>query len=144
MRPQSSNRVVHSSAFVVETVVLLAFLAISLTVITSMFAKAHTIGQEADETTAAIILATTGSANGAEAFAADPTGKEDTILYYTVEDGSFSPVESYVSGNYAVRRTIEPKKTEGGVLYKANIEVSHMGKPVYTLTTSSYVSDGRQ
>lgn len=137
------NRVNHTSSFVVETLVLLIFLAISFTVISSSFAKAHSIGEEANETTVAIILATTGASNGAEAFESDPTGSSDTLTYYMAEGSSFDSVDSLRSGAYAVHRTIEAEQRTGGTLYYATIEVSHNGDSVYKLTSRKYVSDGR-
>ena len=138
-----SYRSNHASAFIVETILLLVFVTLSMTTLTSLFAKSHSIGSTANETTAAIILATTGASNGAEDFSADPTGEAQSLTYYEESGEHFIETTSYKSGDYTVRRDITEEARDGGTMYTANIEVSRYNKVVYKLTTKKYLSEGR-
>lgn len=131
----------HGTAFVLEAVVLLLFVALSMAVVCSMFAKAYEIDQEADTLTRAVTLATTGAENGAETFAANPDDEScPKTMTYSFDGESFTPQSTYVSGMYTVTRTVEADKTAAGTLYRARIDVSRYNKNVYSLTVASYKS----
>lgn len=140
----------HGAAFVVESLVLLAFLVASLAVVISLMGDAHARGQAADELSNAIIAAS----NSAEEFAADPAGAGDgDTAWYAVVDGALVEVGASagagganagdVGGNaaYAVTRAVEREAQPAGTLYRAHIAVKREGATVYELDTSRYVSD---
>lgn len=133
----------HGAAFVVESLVLLAFLVASLAVVISLMGDAHARGQAADELSNAIIAAS----NSAEEFAADPAGAGDgDTAWYAVVDGALVEVGANagdVGGNaaYAVTCAVEREAQPAGTLYRAHIAVEREGATVYELDTSRYVSD---
>ncbi|MDO4183457.1 MAG: hypothetical protein Q4E12_07640 [Coriobacteriia bacterium] len=135
----------HGTAFVLECVILMLFLTISLAIVSYLFGASHQSGQAANDLTHALVLASTESVNGAEAFAANPTDTSvPEIAYYTEEGGVLTQVPQYLSGVYSVKRTVEQQQTAAGTLYTATIEVVRYEKTVYTLQTESYVSEGRR
>lgn len=135
----------HGAAFVVESLVLLAFLVASLAVVISLMGDAHARGQAADELSNAIIAAS----NSAEEFAADPAGAGDgNTAWYAVVDGALVEVGAGDAGDdaggnaaYAVTRAVEREAQSAGTLYRAHIAVEREGATVYELDTSRYVSD---
>ena len=134
----------HGSAFVLEAVILLFFISISLAIITNLFGTSHQTGQDANDLTHGLILATTESVNGAEAFAANPTDTQaPEVAYYQVDDGRFIQAPIYTSGVYVVKRTVTTDNTDAGTLYKAHIEVSRFDNLLYELDTEAYVSERR-
>ena len=115
-----------SIAFMVESILLLVFLAASIAVLTSLFSTSLSSSIESRTQDAAVIAASTI----AERFAADPAGVEPEI-----QIGDLSVTTAVTS----VRRT-------GGTMYHASIAVydasgSGGDEPVYTLVTSSYRSE---
>ena len=113
-----------SIAFIVESILLLVFLAASLAVLTKVFFASLNASVESRTLDAATIAA--GSL--AEHFAADPTGVEERT-----ELGDLV-IECDVTG--------EPRND--GTLYHAIINVydksdTDTGTPVYTITTANYV-----
>lgn len=135
----SDRRTWHGAAFIVEALVLLAFLMASLAVLVGLMGSAHERGSAADELSCAAILA----ANDAEKFAADPTAPQDAERYASV-DGRLVKLSSDDAEEdatvYELVRTVIPRGQEAGTLYEARILVSCGGKPVYELSTSRYVS----
>lgn len=128
-RRASDARGKRGIAFVVEALVLLAFLAAFMAVIMQLFGGASVRGTAATELDRAVVLAT----NVAEHFAADP----ESI-----------PAELQDRG-YAVRSTVARDPRPGGVLYSLESTVlNEAGEPVYSLATTRYVSgasvDGEQ
>lgn len=107
-------------AFLIEALVVLAFLMTSLAVFVRLFSGAQVEGLRANELSQAVLAASVG----AERFAADPTQVQE----FTTEDG--------LSVSYEVKET--PHGT--GTLYNATVVVSHDGAQVYTLETARYVS----
>lgn len=130
----------HGTAFVLEAVALVFFLTVSLAVVTNLFGSAHKLGQTSNDLTCAITLATTGSENGAEAFAANPEKAFQGSLYYTYEGSTFHKVETYTSGLFAVTNTITSTPSEGGVMYTDTIVVTRFNENVYKLETKKFVS----
>ena len=109
-------------AFLVEALVILAFLMFSLAVFVRLFVGAQLEGVAATRKSEAVLLAT----NVAEEFSANPTG----VVAQSETDG------------LDVVCDVEPQKREAGTLYRATIVVSHEGEEVYRLLTSRYVSGG--
>ncbi len=131
----------HGTAFVLEAVVLLLFIAISMAVVCTLFAKSFEIDQQAQQLTRALTLATTGAQNGAETFAANPDDEScPATMTYSFDGESFTPQETYVSGMYTVKRTVTADATNAGVLYQAHIEVGRYNKSICTLNVSCYKS----
>ena len=125
----------HGTAFVVEALVLLAFLAFALAVFMQLFGAAHARGMEERQLTQAVLLAS----NAAEEFAAVPQAGSTTAYF----DGNGSGSASMdAEGAYQVTSDVTSERTEGGTLYRADISVTCDGKAVYQLETARYVSDG--
>lgn len=117
-------------AFIIEMLVLLVLVAGCLSVLIEMFAYAHQLGEENNNTVKAVHLAS----NTAERFNADPT--------------SIPEVE--IVDDLAIYTTISSESQSSGTLYKATIEVygaddrdARAGSlPVYGLETARYVRVG--
>lgn len=140
-----------SAAFIVESVVLLLFLAASLAVLTSVFAQSLKGSVESARLDAAVIEAT----NAAERFAADPAHAEPVVQ----------------SGGFVVTCDVTGEKRAGGTLYRAEVKVfaadggaegegagaeaegdpaaadaattADPAEPVYALSTARYVPDAQ-
>ena len=111
-------------AFLIEALVVLAFLMISLAVFVKLFSSAQLEARSSNRMSEAVQLAT----NRAEEFSADPTHatgeKEEDGLKLTCEE--------------------KPTKRAAGTLYEATITVhdERFGQQnIYTLATSRYVSN---
>lgn len=130
----------HGSAFIVEALVLLVFLIASLAVLMQVIGGAHERGEDADQLSNAIILAS----NDAETFAADPTAG-DTGSEFALVDGELTqpegPIDALDKNVYELTRIVEAQKQPGGTLYTARIYVSCGGEATYQLDTARYVSD---
>lgn len=112
-------------AFLIEALVVLAFLMISLAVFVKLFSAAQLEARSSTRMSQAVQLAT----NQAEEFSADPTHvdteKELDGLKLTCE--------------------VKPTKHAAGTLYEATITVhdeQYGQQNIYTLATSRYVSNG--
>ncbi len=125
----------HGTAFVVEALVLLVFLAFALAVFMQLFGAAHARGMEERQLTQAVLLAS----NAAEEFAADAAGGTQSAYFDGNGSGSASTAGE---GAYHVTSDVTPERTEGGTLYRADIAVILRRKAVYQLETARYVSDG--
>ncbi|WP_270295274.1 hypothetical protein [Eggerthella sinensis] len=130
----------HGAAFIVESLVLLVFLMASLAVLMQVMGNAHERGIEADKLSNAIILAS----NDAEAFSADPTAGDRSVLFSLV-DGELIELtgatdDAASTDRYQVERTVQQHAEKAGTLYEAHIEVSSGGNAVYEVNTSRYVS----
>lgn len=112
----------HGTAFIVEAIILLAFLVGSVALFMQLFSNASLKGTENENLAHAIVLAS----NSAERFSADP---ENASQETTADDG------------FRVTCSVAPEKTEGGTLYRADIVVSKNGEDVYSLSTARYVSE---
>ncbi|WP_139650743.1 hypothetical protein [Raoultibacter phocaeensis] len=110
----------HGTAFIVEAMLLLAFLVGAIAVFMHLFADASAKGAENEDLSNAIVLA----ANSAERFASDPEG----MAPETETDG------------FRVTCLVTPEETDGGTLYHADIAVLRGEEEVYRLTTARYVS----
>lgn len=137
------NRSWKGTAFIIEALVLLIFVAGALAVLLSIFVQSYNVNERTQSETDAILLAT----NAAEAFSAAPA------------EGTFVAIE----GDYVARNTVQAQSTSSGIMYQAHIEVyslegvnAHAGQtfnvnddvpidfdaaqPIYELTTARYVS----
>lgn len=115
-----------SIAFMVESVLLLVFLAASFAVLTNVFVSSLNCSIESRTHDAAVIAAS----SVAERFAADPAGLEPEVML----------------GDLRVASKVTEEKRAGGSMYRAEIAVfdeSGFGEnePVYLLATSSYRSE---
>lgn len=127
----------HGTAFVVEALLLLAFLAFSLAVFMQLFGSAHARSVEERRLTQAVLLAS----NEAERFAADPRTGFGAALY-DAEGNALSTGGEEGSDAFVVERETASEQMPGGTLYRANIIVSCEGEAVYELETARYLSDG--
>lgn len=118
---QSRRSSWHGAAFLVEALILLAFLIASMAIFFQLFSAASMQGKESVRLTEAVTLAS----SAAEEFAADPTSV---------------PAGQTVNG-YQVEWNVTPHATSAGVLYDAHIVVSQDGQELYALDTSRYVSE---
>lgn len=118
-KPRSSW---HGTAFIIEAIVLLAFLVGSVALFMQLFANASSKGAENENLAHAIVLAS----NSAERFAVEPTGVADET---ETEDG------------FQVTCTVTAEETGGGTLYRADIVVSMGEDELYGLQTAKYVSE---
>ena len=108
-------------AFVVEALLLLAFLAASVAVFMQLFGGASVRGAEAARLERAVVLA----ANTAEYFAADPS----------------SVPREFQDRGFVVRTQITSEPQPAGTLYFLSLTVfTGTGESVYTLETSRYMS----
>ena len=112
-------------AIVIEAMVLLAFLAASLAVITQLFAASAVRAGQGRELAAAVSCAT----NVAERFATHPDEAEGTTR----------------EGNLTVVCDVHEDQHDAGTLYHATITVfeSDAETPVYVLETARYVGQVR-
>lgn len=127
----------HGGAFIVESLVLLAFLVAALAVAIQLMGVAHQHGTQADRLSSAIILAS----NDAEAFAADPLSGNVSGSFTSV-DGELVEVSDGEPGGgnfYEVSRAVEARDEAAGTLYEARIRVSCDGETVYELNTARYI-----
>lgn len=114
-----------SVAFVVESILLLVFLAASLAVLTKVFSASLNASVESRTLDAATIAA--GSI--AEHFAADPTGIDERTEL----------------GDLLIVCDVTDEQRKDGTLYHASIAVydktgTHGDEPVYELATACYES----
>lgn len=113
----------HGIAFLIEALVILAFLMACMAVFTKLFAAAQLEGLAATHTSQAVIAAT----NRAEQFSANPTDTSEVVT----ANGLRTVCE------------VDQIQHGAGVLYNATIIVydeSAQGAEIYRLETSRYVS----
>lgn len=131
----------HGTAFVVEALVLLVFLAFTLAVFMQLFGAAHNRGLEERQLTQAVLLAS----NAAEEFAAAPlagTSSETFDSNGNALDASAETGAGEAANAYVVLCEVVPVHMEGGALLRASITVSCDDETIYALETSRYVSNG--
>ena len=126
----------HGTAFVVEALVLLAFLAFALAVFMQLFGVSHARGAEERQLTQAVLLAS----NAAEEFAATPQAGSTSAAFDA--EGNALDAAADGEGVYVVSSEVTPERTEGGTMYRANIVVTCDGETVYQLESARYVSNG--
>lgn len=130
---KASNR-----AFVVEALLLIAFLAASVAIILQLFAAAGMHSQEAHRLSMSEHLAT----NAAESFGASPTTVERTAYY----DADGNKLNAGDARAYSVQTTVTSQHTTAGVMYSASIivanhEQNYDGDVTYELQTQRYLSN---
>ncbi len=130
----------HGAAFIVEALVLLAFLVAALAVVIPLMVTAHERGTEAQQLSCAIILAS----NDAETFAAYPEDI-DVESTYAYVDGELVDInvlpDKASAAIYQVVRTTQSQASTAGVYYTAHISVFLEGKELYNVSTSRYTSN---
>lgn len=107
-------------AFLIEALVVLAFLMFALAVFVQLFSKAQLEGLRAKQLSEAVQVATVR----AEEFSANPKGTSGTTA----------------EGDYTVTCDVVPTPHAGGTLYDATIRVRKDDTQLYELKTSRYVS----
>lgn len=124
LNAQSSSKRTGSGhrgmAFLIEALVVLAFLMASLAVFVKLFTSAQLEGLGANNLSQAVILAS----NTAEEFSVDPTGVQETTT----------------EGNFVVTCEVAEEEHDAGTLYNATITVTDGTNELYTLRTARYVS----
>lgn len=109
-------------SFLIEALVVLAFIMLALAVFVRLFSSAQLEGMHANQVSQAVLIAT----NCAEEFSADPTGMQ----------------ESFEQDGLLVRCSTTDERHTAGTLYEAVISVyNQAGEELYVLETSRYVSD---
>ena len=121
MRMERSNTTWHGTAFVIEALVLLVFLAAALAVFFTLLASSHMQSVENEKMAGAAVVAT----STAEQFAATPTDVPATQN----------------QGIYTVELITTPNKMEGGTMYKGEIVVYEGDRELFGMNTSRYVSE---
>ena len=117
-----------STAFLVESLVLLFFLIACLAVFTQMFAHSWLASSDASRLSAACVVAQ----NAAEDFEANPQG---------VQNGAFE-VNDADGASFHVSRTVESEATAAGTMYTVRIAVSDDTGEVYSLEAQRYMEGG--
>ncbi len=116
-RPLKTHR---GMAFLIEALVVLAFLMTSLAIFVQLFSSAQIEGKDAARLSRAVLVAT----NAAEEFSAHP----DAAPASTSEDG------------FTVTCDVTNNKRKAGTLYNATITVLDGEEQVYVLQTARYVN----
>lgn len=119
-----------STAFLVESLVLLFFLIACLAVFTQMFAHSWQASSDASRLSAVCVVAQ----NAAEEFEANPQ---------TVQNGTFD-VNDANGASFCVSRTVESEAAAAGIMYTAHISVSDNTGEVYSLEAQRYMEGGAQ
>lgn len=126
----------HGAAFLVEALVLLAFLAASLAVLFSLFASARTEADRAARLSEAVAIAQ----NAAEGIAAADSFSADAVPATQVVTGA------QTGTTYELAIELEPRATGAGTLWHATITVCDAtasadadAEPLYTLETARYL-----
>ncbi|WP_101721171.1 type IV pilus modification PilV family protein [Eggerthella timonensis] len=132
---RGSDTTWHGTAFVVEALVLLVFLAFALATFMQLFGAAHARGVEERVLTQAVSLAS----NNAERFAAAPESGSMTETFDA--EGARANGSEGGEDAYLVSRDVASERSAAGTLYRATINVEHDGDVVYTIDTARYVSD---
>ena len=123
-------------AFIVESLVLLAFLALAVALVLQLFAAAGIASYKSHAQSVVMQLA----GNTAERFAADPASVSED-LYYDDEGKLVS--QDALAAAYRVESNVAGSNTGTGTLYHAQIQVVPVSNTFlegpYTLETSRYV-----
>lgn len=121
-----------TTAYIIESLALLAVLVASMAVFTQLFASSTETAHESSRLCRAVSIAE----NAAEEFSADPAavaGSESTGL----------GIANGTSGGFTIRTKVTQDKQGAGTLWHARITVSDDGGVAYKLDTQRYVSEAR-
>ena len=129
-RHDDSRRIRSTTAFVVETLVLLIVLAASIGIFTQLFSRATAAADQSTRLCQAVNVAE----DAAEEFSADPAR---VSAGEKVGDG----VAVEGRKGYKVSLKTTQDKRSAGTLWHAHITVSDARGKVYSLNTSRYVSE---
>ena len=138
-RAQASGRGFRANrAFIVESLVLLAFLALAVALVLQLFAAAGLASGKAHSQSIALQLA----GNAAERFAADPHALDEP-QYFDADGQKLS--EDGPASAYKVSADVEPSLTPAGRFYDAQVKVEAIGSGTlqepYVIHTSRYSSE---
>lgn len=126
------------SAFILESLLLIVFFIASFAIILMLLSTSYAKGQQAEEITNAVMLAS----QDAETFALDPTSTPEPKHYAMGSSGEMNEKSSYdPSVVYTVVRNVSTEETGAGILYKAHITVNYGSKEVYAIDTAKYVAN---
>lgn len=125
-----SRRIRSTTAFVVETLILLMVLAASIGIFTQLFSRATAAADQSTRLCQAVSVAE----DAAEEFSADPAS---VAAGNKVGDG----VALKGRNGYRVSCKTTQDKRDAGTLWRAHITVSDSQGKVYSLNTSRYVSE---
>lgn len=126
---ENSHRIRSTTAFVVETLVLLGVLVASMAVFTQLLARSTSAADQSERLCQAVGVAE----DAAEEFAAAPASVE---ARETVGKG----VAVKGRDGFTVHCKVSESERGAGTLYNAHIVVSDAEGTVYKLDTSRYVS----
>lgn len=126
---ENSHRIRSTTAFVVETLVLLGVLVASMAVFTQLLARSTSAADRSERLCQAVGVAE----DAAEEFAAAPASVK---AGETVGKG----VAAKGRDGFTVRCKVNESERGAGTLYSAHIVVSDAEGTVYKLDTSRYVS----
>lgn len=133
----SSKRSWGGSAFILESLLLVVFFIASFAIILQLLSTSYAKGEQAEEMTNAVMLAS----NDAELFSQEPYAPVEPKHYILNKSGEISEGASYDSSIvYTVKRDVTSEKTTAGTLFNARITVDYGSKEVYSLNTAKYVS----
>lgn len=142
----------RGSAFIIESLLLLIFVAASVAIVVQLIGAGYSQGEQATRLSTSVSLAQ----NEAERFTADPhlnsrrliymkTGddfkeiasrklSDDSAIEYEGEELSASNPSIFI-----VERKMKTKKLDSGNLYNAKIKVFCQESEIYSLDTSKYI-----
>lgn len=130
MTKDDSRRMRSTTAFMVETLVLLIVLAASIAVFTQLFSRATAAADQSARLCQAVDIAE----DAAEEFSADPAA-----VAASSKVGNGVAISGH--DNYKVSCKITQDKQGVGTLWAAHITVSDAQGKIYALDTSRYVSE---
>ena len=137
---QRTHGLQANRAFVIESLLLLLFLAFGLALILRVFAAADASGRAAHAKSTALFLAS----NAAEVFASNPL-QEPATQYFDIDGKEVDQQSAEASFEVAVETT--PRSTDAGTFYDATVTVLPLkpsaGDEPYALQTARYVSNAR-
>lgn len=131
----SRNRSSRGAAFIVESLILLVFVAASIAVFTQLFSASIATATKATDLTEAAIVAQ----SAAEEFSSNP---EAVAAGQAVGQG----YALNGSGDFSVKCEVAQTKTNAGTLYNATISVfkNAEGDAIYELNATRYLSNGSE
>lgn len=132
-----NTRTWHGSAFIMEALALLFFLAICMAILMQLLSFSYHRAQEAGALANAVTLAS----NEAEQFATNPTGVAN-VRYFSLIDEVLTPLDHEEEGCYVVTNGVSESRGNAGTMYRDLIRVAQKGETLYELETSHYSSNG--
>lgn len=128
-----------TTAFYIETLVLLIFLLAFMTVLVRMFAAARGVGMDAKRITEATLIAQNATAYCTQNIEEEKPLPQGGTLYYDARGAM-----NATAAQYRVELLCLPSETAAGVMNSLTVSVYDAGgaerkaKPIITLTTEHY------